>query len=103
MQHYDRAAALLEIRPGGAPGFGQWLVRLGRAQGDDTTATGAGEDVVIRQTTWRLMADADDVPDAVFAAWNELWVGALSLHDRHLRLEAARRGRAIDWRVRARR
>jgi hypothetical protein len=104
MQHYDRAAALLDVRPGGAEAFGEWLVRLGQAQGDDTTAARDGADVVVRQTTWRLMAGAGDVSDAVFQAWNELWVGALSLHDRHLRLEAIRAaGGAVAWRVRPRR
>jgi hypothetical protein len=46
------------------------------------------------------MAGAADVPDCVFRAWNELWVGALALHDRHLRLDGRRRtGGAIEWRV----
>jgi hypothetical protein len=104
MQHYDRAAALLDV-PGRTPeAFGQWLVRLGRAQGDDTAAGREGGAVVVRQTTWRLMAGAADVADPVFTAWNQLWVGALSLHDRHLRLDARRdAGGAIEWRIQPRR
>ena len=42
-------------------------------------------------------------PPHVFDVWNELWVGALSIHDRHLRLEVTRRldagnGR-VEWRI----
>jgi hypothetical protein len=104
MQHYDRAAALLDVSERSPAAFGAWLVRLGLAQGDDTTAGPEGGDVVVRQTTWRLMDGVAAVPDAVFEAWNQLWVGALALHGRHLRLDAAREpGGAITWRIRTRR
>ena len=36
---------------------------------------------------------------AVFYVWNELWVGALSIHDRHLTLDVTRRPDAGDGRV----
>jgi hypothetical protein len=57
--------------------FADFLAQVGVAQGDDTT--------------W-----ARD-------AWNELWVGALSIHDRQARLHVDRRpgagGTAIVWRI----
>jgi hypothetical protein len=40
---------------------------------------------------------------AVFDAWNELWVGALSIHDRRARLRVEERPSdertAIRWRI----
>ena len=49
------------------------------------------------------MAGADGASPAIFDAWNELWVGALSIHDRRARLDVAERpgerGTAIVWRI----
>lgn len=104
MQHYDRVAALLGVDERTPESFGEWLARLGHAQGDDTVAGREGAEVVVRQTTWRLMDGAPGVPPAAFEVWNELWVGALSLHDRHLRLDAGRDAAGvIVWRIRSRR
>jgi hypothetical protein len=101
MQFYPATAALVGVAAGGAAGFARYLGALGRAQGDDTTATHDG--AVVRQTTWRLMAGRDGLSPAVFDAWNELWVGALSIHDRRLRLEVTGRldagDRAVEWRI----
>jgi len=99
MQFYPATAMLLGVPPGGAAEFARYLAALGRAQGDDTVADGD----VVRQSTWRLMAGLGPLSPAVFDAWNELWVGALSIHDRHLRLEVARRLDAgdggVEWRI----
>jgi hypothetical protein len=96
MQFYPATAELLDVAPGGVEGFARYLAALGRAQGDDTVAEGD----VVRQTTWRLTAGLGPLSPAVFEAWNELWAGALSIHDRRLRLHATRLPDAgIEWRV----
>lgn len=103
MQFYPATAALLGVEPGGAASFARYLARLGRAQGDDTTEAVIDGAPRVRQTTWRLMGALDALSPAVFDAWNELWIGALSLHDRHLRLQVTRRPTAatphIEWLV----
>ena len=103
MQFYPATAALLGVESGGAAAFARYLTEIGRAQGDDTTETIDGGVATVRQTTWRLMSGLDALAPAVFAAWNELWVGALSIHDRHLRLDVTHRldtgDRCIEWRV----
>ena len=79
------------------------LARIGQAQGDDTTWERRGDDVVIRQTSWRLMQEAGPQPGAVFDAWTELWRGVAQAHDPWLDLAIARRRDAGDpgweWRV----
>jgi hypothetical protein len=103
MQFYPATAALLDLEPGGAAAFARYLTEIGRAQGDDTAETLDDGAATVRQTTWQLMSGLDALSPAVFDAWNELWVGALSIHDRHLRLTVARRvdegDRRIEWRV----
>jgi hypothetical protein len=103
MQFYPATAALLGVEPGGAAAFARYLTEIGRAQGDDTTDTHDDGASTVRQTTWRLMSGLGALSAAVFDAWNELWVGALSIHDRHLRLTVTRRLDAgdpqIEWRV----
>jgi hypothetical protein len=96
MQFYPATAALLDVQPGGAAGFARYLTAIGHAQGDDTSEIG---DSGVSQTTWRLMAGLDGISPAVFDVWNELWVGALSIHDRHLTLDVTRRPDAGDGRV----
>jgi hypothetical protein len=104
MQFYARTAELLGVAAGGREGFARYLVALGRAQGDDTAAEVEGDEIVVRQSSWRLMGDAPRPPAAVFDAWNELWVGALAVHDRRARLEVRRRrdagDDAFEWRLR---
>ena len=104
MQYYARTAELLGVARGGRERFAEYLVALGRAQGDDTMAVLAADEIAVRQSSWRLMGTAPGLSGAVFDAWNELWVGALSVHDRRVRLEV--RGRrdagdgAFEWRLR---
>ena len=70
------------------------------------SARDSGE-VVIRQHTWRLMQSVSQPSAAVFDSWNGVWEGALSVHNRHLTLEARQRldqgDPCFEWRVRARR
>jgi len=44
----------------------------------------------------------DAASPAIFDAWNELWAGALSIHDRRARLVVEQRpadGSSIAWRI----
>jgi hypothetical protein len=101
MQYYARTAELLAIKDHTLPAFAEYLTQLGIAQGDDTTWSRDGDAVVVRQRSWRLMGDAPE--PAAFDAWNELWVGALSIHDRRARLHVEQRpdrnGSDITWRL----
>jgi hypothetical protein len=102
MQLYDETAALLGISAGGAAGFAEYLGRLARAQGEAVDVQESGTGVVVRQAGWRLVEGLAPLPPAAFEAWSELWHGALSVHDRRLRLETIRTSRAgqevIEWR-----
>jgi hypothetical protein len=103
MQFYDETAALLGVPAGGAAGFAEYLARLARAQGETVDVDASGEVAVIRQRGWRLVEGLAPLPPAAFEAWSELWHGALSVHDRRLRLEIARSSCAghdmIQWRI----
>jgi hypothetical protein len=103
MQCYDETAALLGVSGGGAAGFAEYLERVARAQGETANVDASGSVAVVRQTGWRLVAGLAPLHSAAFEAWSELWHGALSVHDRRLRLEIVRTSRVgqdvIEWRV----
>jgi hypothetical protein len=101
MQYYAQTAALVAVKDHTLHAFAEYLTQLGIAQGDDTTWTRDGEAAVVRQSSWRLMGDAR--APAAFDAWNELWAGALSIHDRRARLHVEQRpgkdSAGITWRL----
>jgi hypothetical protein len=103
MQYYAQTAATVGVKDSSLEAFAGYLTQLGVAQGDDTAWTRDGDAVVVHQRSWRLMDGAGPVAPAIFDAWNELWVGALSVHDRRARLHAephpGARGTAITWRI----
>jgi hypothetical protein len=94
MQLYDETAALLSIAPGDARAFATYLATMAAAQGEAVEVVN-GE---VRQTGWRLM-DGVAIDDAAFDAWNELWLGALSVHNRNLKLTTARDAGGITWTI----
>ena len=106
MQYYAETAALLGIEPGGAPAFARYLTAIARAQDDRSEWQSDGDEVVVRQHSWRLVRGVSPLPSPVFDAWNALWEGALSIHDRRLVLLATRRidhgDPCIEWRLRRR-
>ena len=106
MQDQAATAADLGIAGNTAEEFGEYLRRLGEAQDDRVEWHADGADVIIRQTTWRLMRGVSPVPDGVFESWNSLWEGALSVHNRRLALTVTKRldrgDDAFEWRVRPR-
>ena len=103
MQLFDDTAARLGGVAPGAAGVAAYMARVAQAQGDDAVVSGDGDTCVIRQTTWRLMAERENLASAVFDSWNELWVGAALAHDRWLRLAVTgRRDRGDpkwEWRI----
>lgn len=103
MQLYDETAALLGVSAGGAAGFAEYLARAARAQGETVEVDMAGAMAVVRQAGWRLAEGPAPLHPAAFEAWSELWRGALSVHDRRLRLDIIRTTRAgqdmIEWRI----
>jgi hypothetical protein len=107
MQMFDDTAALLGGVAPGPAGFAAYAARIARAQGDDAVIRGDGDAFIVRQTTWRLMEQRENLVPAVFDAWNELWAGASLAHDRWLKLEVTRRRDRGDpvweWRITRRR
>lgn len=106
LQFYEETAALVGQPAEGAAGFGAWFQAMAEGQGDRCTWEADGDEVTIRQTSWRLMQGVPSPSRAVFEAWNGLWEGALLTHDRELVMEPMRRmdfgdGR-FEWRIRRR-
>lgn len=103
MQYYGETASLLDVTEKDASGFAAYMVGLGRGQGDDMTAEGAGGEVLVRQRSWQLMRDVDPLSPSVFEALNGLWEGALAVHNRFLTLEVAQRldrgNDCFEWRI----
>jgi hypothetical protein len=89
MQTFDEVASLLGGVAPGAAGFAAAFARLAAGQGDDAELHEGT--LIVRQTSWRLMAERPNPSPAVFDAWNELWVGAALAHDRFMRLEVIER------------
>lgn len=106
MQYYAETAALLGVTGDSAPDFARYFRRLAAGQGDSADSDADGEETVIWQTTWRLMAGVPARHPALFDIWNTLWEGALAVHNRRLALVVRRRldygDEAFEWRVRAR-
>ena len=98
MQFHDELADMLGVRERSPGNFLILLSALLRASGERVEADGAE----LRQRGWKAMDGVTGVPPGAFAAWNELVVGLLSVHDRFLVLETEDR-RAGDglivWRV----
>ena len=98
MQFYDETAALLGIAPGAPGDFARYLAAMAAAQGEMVEIAETGGRTLLHQQGWRLM-DGLAPGDAGFAAWNELWTGALAVHNRRLRLSARREGDGIVWEI----
>ena len=106
MQYYAETAELLGVADRSAEAFGGFLAGMGHAEGNETDTHRDGEEVVVTQTGWRLMRDVDEISPAVFESLNGLWEGALSVHNRFLRLDVAKRldlgDDRFEWRILAR-
>ena len=104
MQYYAETAELLGVSKGSPEAFGQFLAAAGIAQGDESETQVAGDGAVVRQSTWRLMRDMGALSPALFDAWNGLWEGALSVHNRFLALHVSKRldmgDDCFEWHIR---
>jgi hypothetical protein len=103
MQTFDEAASALGGVAPGAGGFAAAMTRLSRGQGDDAVLTQGGGGWRVRQTSWKLMDQRENLSPAVFDACNQLWVGAALAHDRFIQLEVVQRRDRGDpcweWRI----
>lgn len=103
MQYYDETAAVLGVKPGDTASFADYLLSLAQAQGEKIERADEGDEIVLRQYGWRLMAGVTR-NEVAFDAWNCLWEGALSVHNRHLRLMVTQRmdrgDLCFEWRIR---
>lgn len=96
MQFYDETSALIGTGLQTMEVFADYLAAMAAAQGEKVEVTKEKGGVTISQTGWRLLDDVTRDPVAC-EAWNELWRGALSVHNRRLRMEAKRSDDGIDW------
>jgi hypothetical protein len=103
-QAYHETAALLGITGDGPDDFATLMVRLADGEGDAAEARQAGDAALVTRPGWRLVRGLGPQSPAVFEAWNGLFEGLLSVHNRHLALEATARldlgDRATTWRIR---
>jgi hypothetical protein len=106
MQFYDETRALLGIAGDDAAAFAQYLAAMARAHDDRVEIETVGNAVHVRQYGWRVMRGVRDIPECAFDAWNGLWRGALTAHNRFLVLEVLQRldygDECIEWRIRRR-
>jgi hypothetical protein len=106
MQFYDRTARILSIEGDSPEAFARYLAAMASAQGDAAEVETGDGGPVVRCRGWRLMRGIEALPPEIFDAWNELWEGALSVHNRFLCLEALDRpdaaGAGAVWRIRRR-
>ncbi len=105
-QFYHQTADLLGIAGDDAGAFGAFMQAMAESQGDNAEVSPDGDGVRVRQSGWRLMNGRRDLAPAVFDAWNGLWQGALSSHNRFLAIEVLRRidygDDHFEWRIRPR-
>lgn len=104
MQYYGSVAKAFDLpNQGDAVSFGKFLMEIATAQGDKAEMSVEGDDVYVRQSTWKVMQGLPAQHPAVFDGWNELWVGCLAAHNRRLALLVTKRldyGDAVfEWRI----
>ncbi|TNE35111.1 MAG: hypothetical protein EP348_09670 [Alphaproteobacteria bacterium] len=106
-QLYRDTAQLLGITGDSAADFGAFLAALINGHDDEVEVEEKGNAVHVRQKGWRLMRGTGPQPASVFETWNQLWHGALAVHNRFLVLEVMQRqdygDDCFEWRIRLRR
>ena len=105
-QYYQETAQQVGISGDSAADFGRFMTAMIEAHDDEAEIAQDGNAVLVRQKGWRLMRGIDATPASVFEAWNGLWQGTLSIHNRFLVLEVLRRmdygDDCFEWRIRPR-
>jgi len=106
-QFYQETAALMRLDGGqrDALGFARYMAALAAGEGDQATVEGDASRARVTRTGWRLARGWGAQPPELFEAWNGLFEGALSVHDRTLRLTVDAREDLGDgatvWTIRA--
>lgn len=105
-QFYRKTADLLGITGDSPEDFARYLTRMAIGHDDEAEWEAKGNAVHVRQKGWRLMRGAEAQPASVFDSWNQLWQGALAVHNRALVLEVQQRqdygDDCFEWRIRKR-
>jgi hypothetical protein len=103
-QCYAEVAALLDIQDDSPDAFATLMTRLAAGEGDAATATRTDDASLVHRPGWRLTRGLPPQSPAVFEAWNGLFEGLLSVHNRFLALEPVARldrgDATTGWRIR---
>ncbi len=106
-QYYRQLADAVGISGDGPADFAAFMSAMATAQDDAHEWDQVGDTVFFRQQGWRMMRGRKNLASAAFDAWNGLWEGALSAHNRFLCLEVLQRldygDDCFEWRIRPRR
>lgn len=106
MQYFDRIKDAFGVTDDTALQFAKFLAAVGASQDDRTEIVEEDDGIRVRQYGWRLMRDHANVARCAFDAWNGLWEGALTAHNRFLVLESMQRmdygDECFEWRIRER-
>lgn len=106
MQYFDRIKDAFGVTETSARSFARLLADIAGAQDDKTEIIEQDDGVIVRQFGWRLMRGNSNVPRSAFEAWNGLWEGALTAHNRFMVIETLRRldfgDDCFEWRIRER-
>lgn len=108
MQFYpDLAAGLGPHEHDGPRGFGEFLLGLLHAEGDDADIIATGGDVLVSHRAWSLIDGAAGYHPACLRALSGLIEGLLDAFDRRLAIEVAAEPGAVPgpliWTIRSRR
>ncbi|USG63020.1 hypothetical protein NBZ79_08515 [Sneathiella marina] len=105
-QYYRQTADLLGVSGESPEAFAEFMASLIEGQDDQATITSEKDGIHVIQTGWRLMRGTAPHPTSIFDSWNQLWQGALSVHNRYLVLETLQRldygDDCFEWRIRRR-
>ena len=104
-QSYQEVANLLDITGDGPDAFAELMVRLADGEGDVADIARIDGAIRVRRPGWRLARGLGRQSPAIFEAWNGLFEGLLSVHNRFLTLDTTERldlgDPATTWRLRA--
>ncbi|MZR31828.1 hypothetical protein [Sneathiella litorea] len=105
-QFYRSTADSLGITGDSIEGFARYLAGMIDGHDDEVEIEKDGDAFIVRQKGWRLMRGTGPHPTSVFDSWNQLWQGALAVHNRYLVLEVLQRqdygDDCFEWRIRMR-